>query len=231
MFSLLISIFASLLPLRWRRSWLGDQEVGMKRGAIFSGVLELVGSGLTLWFRYPTFIHGMMAEAGAQVAARTANDRLSAGISDFSIGFLGLWVYILTPINLFLIYCCAEGALRTMAAVATSEVVPSMPLQLIAWLQGAGRRKYASHSLGPRLVDTVIAGISPEYDLRIDASRPKQWTKLTTIRYNDELFEVAKEMTGPFPHRYVYFLKRIPPGKVVRGLHDYDPEETLQPDS
>src|SRR5581483_5298185 len=107
----------------------------------------------------------------------------------------------------------------------------SMPLQLIAWLQGAGRRKYASHSLGPRLVDTVIAGISPEYDLRIDASRPKQWTKLTTIRYNDELFEVAKEMTGPFPHRYVYFLKRIPPGKVVRGLHDYDPEETLQPDS
>jgi hypothetical protein len=230
MFNMLIGIVASLLPLRWRRTWLGDHVVGIKLGAILSGVLELVGSGLTLWLRYPAYIHAMMAEAGARVAARTAGDKLSAGISDYSVGFLGLFAYILMPLNLLLIYCCAEGAVRTMAAAATNEVVPSMPLQAIAWLQGLGHRKYVSHSLGPRMVDTVIAGISPEYDLRIDASRPKQWTKLTTIRYNDELFEVAKELTGQFPHRYVYFLKKIPPGKIVRGMHDYYPEETLKAD-
>ena len=68
----------------------------------------------------------------------------------------------------------------------------------------------------------------PEYDLRVDSCRPKPWTQLITIRYNDELFVLNKEMSGHAPRPYVYMLKKLPAGQMVRGLRDYDPAETLQ---
>jgi hypothetical protein len=66
-----------------------------------------------------------------------------------------------------------------------------------------------------------------DYDLRIESCRPKPWTALTTISYNDQLYEVAREFTGSPPRRFVYLLRKAPERKLVRGLHHYSPEETL----
>jgi hypothetical protein len=114
------------------------------------------------------------------------------------------------------------------AAVATSEVVPTMPLAVVDWIHGVAARRHHEYKQGPRIVDEVIPGTSPEYDLRIDSCRAKPWTKLTTVSYQDQLYEVSREMTGPPPRSWIYMLKRMPAGKIVRGIHHYLPEETLE---
>ncbi len=227
MLKMLVSIIVSMVPRRYRGTWFADHDVDVRRGAILSGIVEFVVPSAMLWLRYSSFIHMRMAEAAAKVAARTAGDRLSLGISDFSIGFLGLWEYLLQPLNVVFIFMIIEAMVRIMAAVATNEVMPTMPLAVIAWLHGLGEDRHREFKLGPRLADAVMTGISPEFDLRIDSCRPKPWTPLITIRYGDDLFVLSKEMTGPPPRPYVYMLKKIPAGQIVRGLRDYDPEETL----
>ena len=39
----LLSIFVSLLPRRYRGHWLGDGNLDVRRGAILSSVLQFVG--------------------------------------------------------------------------------------------------------------------------------------------------------------------------------------------
>src|SRR5437016_6650084 len=104
MLVMVFSIVASLMPRRYRGAWLGDANINVQRGSIISGALQIVIPGLTLWLRYPAYIHKLMADAAAVVAARPGADKFSAGMSDFSIGFLGVWAYIFQPLNLFLIY-------------------------------------------------------------------------------------------------------------------------------
>ena len=226
MIVMLLSIAASLFPKRYRGRWFPDASLDVKRGAILSGVAEVLLPGFTLWLRYPPFIHALMAESAAQVAAHTAGDRLSVGISDFSVGMLGLWVYIFKPLNLLLIYLALEGGLRLMAAVATSEVVPSLPLQILGWLHLLGKAAGHEIALGERVPDVVIP-MEGKFALCIQSCRPKEWTQLTTVRYQDSLFELAEEQQGEEPRRFVYFLRSAPQHKVVRGLHHYDPEEVL----
>jgi hypothetical protein len=62
---------------------------------------------------------------------------------------------------------------------------------------------------------------------RSSASSPP-WNRLTTIRYNDELYELDREEQGRPPRPFVYRLKKLPLGKIIRGVHHYQPEETLQ---
>lgn len=79
------------------------------------------------------------------------------------------------------------------------------------------------------MVDTVAPGESADHDLRVESSRPKPWNQLTTISHNDQLYEVARELTGQPPRRFVYLLRKAPESKVVRGLYHYSPDETLTP--
>jgi hypothetical protein len=81
MLVMLLSIVASAVPKRYRGAVLNDSNLDVQRGAILSGIAQMVVPGLTLWLRYPAYIHALMAEASAKVAARTAGDKFSAGIS------------------------------------------------------------------------------------------------------------------------------------------------------
>lgn len=226
MLVMLLSIVVSVLPRRYRGAFLGDANVDVQRGSILSGIAQIVVPGLVLWLRYPAFIHQLMADAAATVAAHTAGDKFSAGISDFSVGMIGLWVYILKPLNLFLIYLAAEGTIRLMAAATTEEVVPTLPLQIVAWAQEFLEAARGEIALGERVADNVIFD-SADSVLRIESCRPKQWDDLTTVRYNDKLYELAAQAQGEKPRRFVYLLRPAPEHKVVRGLHDYDPAEPL----
>ena len=40
-------------------------------------------------------------------------------------------------------------------------------------------------------------------------------------------FELSKYFEQGPPRRFVYLLRPIPPNKLIRGLHRYDPNEEL----
>ncbi len=227
MLSFLLSVVFSVVPARYRRRFLVDPDLNVQRGALVSGVVETVGCALALWLRYPPYVQGRMAEAGAAVAKAGGSDNISQGVAAYSTAGLSLFEYIVQPVSLMLVFFFLEGMARLTAAVVTGEVLPTLPLQLIAWAHRFGEDWKQERDLGPRIVDTVAPGAA-DYDLRIESCRPKPWNPLTTISYNDQLYEVTRELTGSPPRRFVYLLRNAPESKLVRGLHHYDPEETLQ---
>jgi len=83
--------------------------------------------------------------------------------------------------------------------------------------------------MGPRVADGVERGDGKQYDLRIASCRQKSnWDRLLTVAYEGEFYEVVQEESGSPPRRFVYLLRKIPPSKVIRGLHHYHPEEVLE---
>lgn len=223
----IFSIVASLFPERYRYGWFSDAEVSVKRGAIMSGWLEIVVAGMVLWLRYPAFLHSREQMMIDQVRAQGGADHLREGFATFAVGPMAMFEYMVLPLSLLLLYLAAEGCVRLMAAAATGEVLPNAMLALLSGLHRLAGAQVVEIKMGARVSDAVAPGTSTEFDLRIDSCRPKRWTKITTIGYNDELYEVAKEFTGMPPRPYIYLLKRMPGGKVVRGIYHYDPNEAL----
>lgn len=218
-----LGIFATLLPARYRGHWLSDGNLDLRHGAILSSVFQFIVCGALLWIRYPAFLRARVAEM-----AGLAGDKTVSAFIEYAAGVMSVFQYMINPISLLLLYFIVEGGVRIFASVASNEVLPTLPLQLVAWAHDYGRLRYEERSMGERIADVVLPGVPGKYDLRIESCRPKQWTRLTTIGWNDELYELDSEEQGAPPRRYVYLLKKRPPGKVIRGLHYYRPEEVLQ---
>ena len=194
--------------------------------ALASGVLELLTCVITLIYRYLLF--------GSNRLFGPANVTMKAAESGGETAVMGsgiflLLEYLIQPVTLLLIYFAIEGLARALAALVSDEVIPTLPMQSLAWLQGAGERRYAEHAAGPRVVDVVQSVKSELPELTILSCRPKSdWNQLTTISYEGELYELSRQETGLPPRRFVYMLRKKPEGKVVRGIYHYDPGEALQ---
>ena len=223
-----LSILVSLLPARWRGHWLGDGNLDIRRGAILSASVQIVAFLGSIWALYPAFIRQRLAEADALARSHYGTDSLMRANTALAGGTLGAIEYIFRPLTLVLFYFALEGAMRLFAAVASNEVVPTLPLQAIAWTAQYATGRYEERKMGPRVTDVVVPVAGSAFDLRIESSHPKHWNSLLTISYNDDLYELASQQTGPPPRPYIYLLRKRPASKLIRGLHRYDPEETVQ---
>jgi hypothetical protein len=220
-----LGIFATLLPARYRGHWLSDGNFDLRHGAILSACLQFVICGAVLWIRYPAFLAARVAEMAARAGV---SDKTASVFIEYAAGVFSVFQYMVNPISLVLVYFMLEGGVRIFASVANDEVLPTLPLQFVAWAHDYASFRYEEKSMGARIADVVQPGEPGKYDLKIASCRPKQWNHLTTIGWNDEFFELDREEQGPPPRRHVYLLKKLPPGKIIRGLHHYQPEEVLQ---
>lgn len=225
---ILLSIFVSLLPRRYRGYWFGDGNLDLRRGAILSSILQFVGCCAAMWALYPAFIRERFGEASAAAAASHPGDKAMEGFAIFAYGPMAAVEYIVRPLTLVLVYFALEGAVRIVSTVASGEILPTLPLQLVAWTHDLAKGRYHEYELGPRVADLVEPGAPGKYDLKVLSCRPKDWNHLVTIRYNDQMYEVQSEQTGAPPRRFEYLLRLRPEHKIVRGLRDYDPEEPLR---
>lgn len=223
----LLGIFATLLPARYRGHFLSDGNLDLRHGAILSAVFQFVVCGAVLWIRYPAFLRARVAEIAALTGAQHG-DKLTAAFTDYAAGIFSVFQYIFNPLSLLLVYFMLEGGVRIFASVANDEVLPTLPLQLLAWAHDYAAYRYEERSLGELIADVVQPGEPGQYDLKIESCRPKPWDSLTTIGWNDEFYELDRQEQGPPPRPYVYLLKKRPESKVIRGLHQYHPEEVLQ---
>ena len=98
----------------------------------------------------------------------------------------------------------------------------------LAWLGEVAQDKLAgiraeSQPPLPDIVDTVYA---KEYQLQIASQHPKEgWDHLITIEYQEKRYEVFKQVGGTPTYPYVYQLRELPPGKIIRTIHHYDPKD------
>ena len=223
MLAVLAGLPVSLLPEAWRRRWFSDVPVEVRTGAILTGAAQLLGCLAILGYRYPAFVRSQMS-GGVGTAAMSSMEK-GGETAVMGLGPLLLVAYLIQPLSLVLGYFMVEGVVRVTAAVVSGEELGTLPLFLASLLDARAREYRRERALGERVVDTVqVEGAS---DLLIASCRPKPWNQLTTIRYQDQLYELAKTNQGAKPRQFLYLLRRIPPNKLVRGVHDYSPDEAL----
>ncbi|HEU5403409.1 MAG TPA: hypothetical protein VFU86_18785 [Terriglobales bacterium] len=219
-----------LLPERFRKKWLPQWHGNLRTSAVVSGVLQSLTALGVLVARYPRFVN----EQVAQIDVRVINGMAEKGgdTAVRGIGIILLAAYVLLPTSILLIYFAFEGVVRFVAAVTTGEVVGTLPLALVDMAGQKWSAYYSEKKQGPRVPDLVsvppIDGSG--YDLSIASCRQKPgWDHLMTITYNEALYEVVDYVEGDEPRKHVYLLRLAPIHKVVRGLHNYDPEEVVKP--
>ncbi|MGH9788977.1 MAG: hypothetical protein ACRD4U_09780 [Candidatus Acidiferrales bacterium] len=219
----LASLGMSALPRAWWRGWEPESTVYFRWAAVASGVLQFVLFFFATARLYIGYVGGQAGTYGG-VAGGGAG-----GIISF--GFVTL-EFLLYPHHLLAGYLMAEGLARAGAAFIADEVAPSLPLWLAARLLGRAGARAAEAALGLRVPDTVERVEGLPFDLRIASCRPKdKWKdKLLTIAFEEQFYEVVREEHGPRPRQFIYLLRKAPDSKVIRGVHHYHPNESLQGD-
>ena len=196
------SVFVCVIPERYRRWWPIRNEAELRGPAIASGILEtLIGApGPALYF------------AVALNAARSG------------LGISGL---ILNP-YLFLVFVFFEGLFRLLAALASAQILPTLPLQIIAWIHAA-RDKAAASKLGTLIADRVEKAEGKSYDLRVLSCRSKDhWNTFNTIHFDGEFYQLLREETAG-ARQFEYFLRRNPATRLLVVVYEYRPDDVLNP--
>jgi hypothetical protein len=227
--NLLLAILLSFLPAQFRSRFELASSANLHRATILSGLLEAAVCVLLYAGRYLYFIQYRVGTiTDAAMKARAGEEALGAGAVQFGMGYVSLVEYIFSPLSLLLAFFAIEGSLRLLAAAVAEESPGTLPLYIVAWTVQYMQSRRAERALGPRVVDEVhhYRGIS--YDLGVASCRPKaDWNQLTTIAYEEKFYELFEEKKGVPPRPYIYLLREIPRGKVIRGIYHYSPEEVL----
>jgi hypothetical protein len=219
--NLFLSTLLSFLPRRYREIFT-PHELPAAAG-IWSGLIEALAS-LGLLFRgYYAYMNWRMANLPPEVFTKAGEKGGESAI--MGLGSIFMLEYLILPTTILLAFFMIEGLVRAIAATGADEVLPSLPLQLFALLHTKLDAQSHERQLGQRIRDEVqpVAADS----LQISGCRPKPWTQLTTISHEGIFYELVSEHEGESPRRFVYILRRKPTTAVIRGIHEYNPDEAL----
>jgi hypothetical protein len=228
----LIGMIASLLPSKVRAELFPEQASSdLRKPAIASGLSQMVGCMAALMLGFKPFVQSQFAQIDHR--AVTAGVESSGETAVMGIGLVIAVAYILRPLSIALFYFSFEGAVRAIAAFTGNELIGTLPLYLLLLVGRKAKKEVREFKLGPRIRDKVFPAPDgeSEYDLVIASCRPKDWNQSLTIQYQDQLYELVRSIEGDPPRRFVFLLKKAPLSKLVRGLHDYDPDEGLVAES
>jgi hypothetical protein len=224
-------MFVSLLPPKMRPEWLRKYAADLRNPAILSGIAQMLGCLSALIVGYKPFVQSQFAAIDHRVAVGGAETAGETAVMGF--GLILALAYILRPLSVALLYFSIEGAVRLVAAVAGGESIGTLPLYLLCLLERKTKKEVHEFKLGARIRDKVFPAPDgePEYDLVIASCRPKDWNQSLTISHEGRLYELVRWFEADPPRRFVYLLKKAPLSKLVRGLHQYDPDEGITAES
>jgi hypothetical protein len=210
-------IVYSVLPKEYWRA-LGFTPGDLALCTEISGILESLCFAILLGHRYVGFLVLRTQQLHPLAAANEGTQ-------------LYLWIvltleYLFHPAALILGYFGLEGAVRFASAFLTGEILPSLPFKVFALVLGRRKNKALNNSYGPVVPDECNRSSGAGYDLRIACSRPKDgWRPSITVAVGEEFYELVRQEQGKAPRLFIYFLQKLPPGKVIRGLYRYPTEE------
>ena len=220
-----VTIFVSFLPPRYRGWWRHHESEEWNQPTVVSGLVQALGFAALYAYGYFWYRDWRIRTQLEMIEGVDVDPTFQAAV-EYGAGVFSVFEYALNPLSMILLYFLIEGTVRMIAALSAGHCIGTLPLHLVAMVHGKLSRASAERALGPKAPDLVETGDGAEFDLRISCSRPKEtWDRLMTISYKDELYEMAEHQQGPPPRRFVYLLRKMPPGKIVRGLEHYRPGE------
>lgn len=224
---LLGPVYASL-PKRWRYVEHHGSARFMARCAMLSGVLESLLALSVLRYWYMRFFD-VIGTAYGNVVTNSKDESPVTKIAPEFIGGAGFFVVAWHPITWVILYFFVEGILRMAAAVITGETYGVLPLWAADFIYRRALRRHPGPEL-PLVSDEVLPG-DATCDLKVASCRKRPgWEYPFTIRYQQAFFQVTAAQIGKSgPRPYMYFLRRLPPGEIARGLRDYHPDDVLRP--
>jgi hypothetical protein len=226
MWTYLFGPFLSLLPASWRANLPSAQAINWRRATFLSGVLETVASlfALVYWYSYSVTHHTQLQLSRALQAHPDIVTPPQ---------LIGLMSYVLVALNVVtwaIAWFWLEGIVRAVGAAVTGETVGTLPLWLIDQFYRFFHRR-SEHRRRPALAQDEVAWCKDGQAevLRVMSCRPKPtWKNRPTVRIKEEFFQVDKSIPGSGPRPYVYHLRRLQPGEIIRGLENYDPRAPLR---
>lgn len=209
-------IFCSFLPKQFWGSWRPSSTVDFTRSAFVSGLFE---SAICASLLIQGYVHFLVIRTHQMQAAAQANE----GTQLYFLVMLTI-EYMFHPLSLIAVYLVGEGMLRSWAAFFTDEVIPSLPIKLFGLVQDRRKALKQKAALGPPLPDLLERVQGQGCDLKIASHIPKDgWRASITVGIEGEFYEITRTETGDGDRRFVYLLRRLRPGSVIRGLYRYDP--------
>jgi hypothetical protein len=196
------------------------------RVLLIATVAGPVQTALCLWWLlagYKAFLVARVAQFGHVM------ERANQTTQAWFVLVLFVEYVLFHPLALFLAYLAFEGFIRFVGAVGASEVVPSLPVVLAFKIQSYVRQRRTQREIQPLAsVPDCMEVLSDGERLRISSALAKtSWHGSLTISINGEWYEVEREEPGLPPRSFVYILKRVPIGRVLRAYEEYDPRATL----
>ena len=222
MWTYLVGPFLSLLPETWRASLPWAESIRWRRATFLSGALEACSSlcALVVWYSYSVTHHTRVQIALALRAHPNIHPRPDL------LGLIGFVFVALNAVTWVICWFCFEGVVRALGAVFTEEIVGTLPLWIIDKSYRVLRRRDQNRRRPPPIPDEVTWYKDGQAEvLRVVSCRPKPtWKNRSTIHIKEEFFQVEKSILGSLPRPYVYYLRRLRPGEIIRGPENYDPQ-------
>ena len=222
MWTYLAGPFLSLLPASWRANLPFAESIKWRRATFVSGALEACASlcALVFWYSYSVTHHTQLQLSRALQAHPDIVTPPQ---------LIGLMSYVLVALNVVtwvIAWFGLEGIIRAFGAAITGEIVGTLPLWIIDQSYRAVSRWNRNRRLTPLAPDEVTWRKDGQVEvLRVSSCRPKTtWKNRPTIRIKEDFFQVDKSMLGSGTRPYVYYLRRLQPEEIIRGLENYDPQ-------
>ncbi len=222
MLTYLLGPFLSLLPEAWRARLPSAESIRWRPATFVSGALEALVSfcALVVWYSYSVTHHTPVQLESALRAHPNIHP------NEMMMGLLGYIFVALNPVTWIICWFCFEGVVRALGAAFTEGIVGTLPLWIIGRSYRVLRQRQQNRRLPPLVPDEVAWFKDGRLDVvKVASCRPKPtWQNRPTIRFGDEFFKVERSLAGTGLRPYVYHLRRLQPGEIIRAPEDYDVE-------
>ncbi|HZE80761.1 MAG TPA: hypothetical protein VE604_07640 [Candidatus Polarisedimenticolia bacterium] len=190
------------------------------RAAMWSGAAQflLIALGLIIQFKEHFIARSQQLAPRLEGSNETGQAIVTAMVA---------FEFLFHPLSLFLLYLAMEGAVRFLGGIITAETVPSLLVFLFFKISDSTSQSISRRRNGPPVADAIER--LADGRIRIASATLKAgWNTSVTIGIDGQWFEVEREEQAHLPHSYAYVLRPSPPGKILRGYHEYDAAGVLK---
>ena len=219
-----LSVLMTFLPPRYRA-----EGAKLRPQAMLAGILQFSAAMTYLVYRFYIFSWQRAGIIGPGLDTPSNLPEINAR-SDAGAGIFMMAEFIFNPLNAFLLYLFYEGLVRYLAARISHQVVGTLPLYAISGIHDLVDRAKYRRFVGPVIEDEVVRATGKQgYDLKVYSCRAKlDWNPYMAVEYEGEFYQKFKEEYGPLPRRFIYYLRKSPPGHTVVVVDHYKIDSVLK---
>lgn len=212
--SILRDFLLSFCPATFRQVVRPESPQRTLQAATWGGLAQFFLAALAFIIQLKAYFVRRAHELAPYIAGK--NDAVQTGTV-----IIVTLEYLLHPLAALSLYLAIEGLFRFMAGLTSGEALPSF-LVVLALKAGNFSRRLSDSRQKINLVPDTVENL-PDSRVRIASAIAKSnWNASITIGFQGQWFEVEGEDQGTPPRMYVYLLRPVSQGKILRGYQEYD---------